>query len=107
MPTWRAAGQGGGGAGAGRGGAGASGGEPATGETRAASLREAGALLGDRDSGLFTHAVALANWHDTHTHCPVDGTPTVPDPGGHSTKCPVDGTEHFPRTDPAVIMLVT
>jgi len=74
---------------------------------RAALLREVGALLGDRDAGLLTHAVALANWHDTHTHCPIDGTPTVPDPGGHSTRCPADGTEHFPRTDPAVIMLVT
>jgi NAD+ diphosphatase len=74
---------------------------------RPAYLREAGTLLGDRDAGLFTHAVALANWHDTHTHCPVDGTPTVPGPGGHSTRCPADGTEHFPRTDPAVIMLVT
>ncbi len=75
--------------------------------TRAGSLREAGTLLGARDAGLFTHAVALANWHDTHTHCPVDGTPTIVDPGGHSTRCPKDGTEHFPRTDPAVIMLVT
>jgi len=75
--------------------------------TRAAALREVGTLLSDRDAGLLTHAVALANWHDTHTHCPVDGTPTVPDPGGHSTRCPADGTEHFPRTDPAVIMLVT
>jgi NAD+ diphosphatase len=74
---------------------------------RVASLREVGALLGDRDAGLLTHAVALANWHDTHTHCPLDGTPTVPDPGGHSTRCPADGSEHFPRTDPAVIMLVT
>jgi NAD+ diphosphatase len=74
---------------------------------RAASLREVGALLGDRDAGLLTHAVALANWHDRHTHCPLDGTPTVPDPGGHSTRCPADGSEHFPRTDPAVIMLVT
>jgi NAD+ diphosphatase len=74
---------------------------------RAASLREVGSLLGARDAGLFTHAVALANWHDTHTHCPVDGTPTVAAPGGHSAICPKDGTEHFPRTDPAVIMLVT
>ena len=80
---------------------------PAPPGTRAASLREVGSLLGDRDAGLLTHAVALANWHDTHTHCPVDGTPTIPDPGGHSTRCPADGTEHFPRTDPAVIMLVT
>jgi len=75
--------------------------------TRPAALREIGTLLGDRDAGLVTHAVALANWHDTHTHCPVDGTPTVPGPGGHFTVCPRDGTEHFPRTDPAVIMLVT
>jgi len=75
--------------------------------TRVMWLREVGTLLSDRDAGLLTHAVALANWHDTHTHCPVDGTPTVVDPGGHSTRCPVDGTEHFPRTDPAVIMLVT
>jgi NAD+ diphosphatase len=74
---------------------------------RQASLREVGALLSDRDAGLLTHAVALANWHDRHTHCPVDGSATVPDPGGHSTRCPVDGSEHFPRTDPAVIMLVT
>jgi len=74
---------------------------------RPAALREVGTLLGDRDAGLLTHAVALANWHDTHTHCPVDGTPTVAGPGGHFTVCPADGTEHFPRTDPAVIMLVT
>jgi NAD+ diphosphatase len=80
---------------------------PALAGVRAVSLREAGSLLGDRDAGLFTHAVALANWHDSHTHCPQDGTPTVPAPGGHSAVCPRDGSEHFPRTDPAVIMLVT
>ncbi|MGA2826779.1 MAG: NAD(+) diphosphatase [Streptosporangiaceae bacterium] len=74
---------------------------------RPVSLREVGSLLGDRDAGLLTHAVALANWHDTHTHCPICGTPTAVNPGGHSTTCPKDGTEHFPRTDPAVIMLVT
>jgi NAD+ diphosphatase len=81
-------------------------GEP-TASTRVTSLREVGALLSDRDAGLLTHAVALANWHDTHVRCPLDGTPTVPDPAGHSTTCPADGSEHFPRTDPAVIMLVT
>jgi NAD+ diphosphatase len=71
-----------------------------------ASLREVGAVLRDRDAGLLTHAVALANWHDTHTYCPRDGAPTVPAPAGHLTTCPVDGTDHFPRLDPAVIMLV-
>ncbi len=72
-----------------------------------AALRDVGTVLSDRDAGLLTHAVALANWHDTHTHCPRDGTPTVPDAAGHSARCPKDGTEHFPRTDPAVIMLIT
>ena len=70
------------------------------------ALRQAGALLSDRDAGLMVHAVALAYWHDTHTHCPRCGTATVPAPAGHLTTCPKDGTEHFPRLDPAVIMLV-
>jgi NAD+ diphosphatase len=74
---------------------------------RPADLRQAGALLGDRDSGLLTHAVALANWHATHTHCPRCGALTEVVSGGHSRICPVDGSEHFPRTDPAVITLVT
>jgi NAD+ diphosphatase len=76
-------------------------------DVKAMSLRQAGAVLSDRDAGLLTHAVALANWHDTHTHCPRCGAATVPAPAGHLTTCPVDGTEHFPRLDPAVIMLVT
>jgi NAD+ diphosphatase len=70
------------------------------------SLRQVGAMLSDRDAWLFTHAIALANWHETHTHCPQCGTPTVPAPAGHLTTCPKDGTDHFPRLDPAVIMLV-
>jgi NAD+ diphosphatase len=70
------------------------------------ALRQVGAVLSDRDAGLMTHAVALANWHDSHTHCPQCGTPTVPAPAGHLTTCPADGSEHFPRLDPAVIMLV-
>jgi NAD+ diphosphatase len=74
---------------------------------RPAGLRQAALLLGDRDAGLFTHAVALANWHATHTHCPRCGAATVPAPAGHARRCPVDGSEHFPRIDPAVIMLVT
>jgi NAD+ diphosphatase len=75
-------------------------------DVRAMALRQSGALLSDRDAGLLTHAVALAYWHETHTHCPRCGTPTVPAPAGHLTTCPADGTEHFPRLDPAVIMLV-
>jgi NAD+ diphosphatase len=80
--------------------------EPPAG-VRPAALRQAGPLLGNRDAGLFTHAVALANWHARHTHCPRCGAETIPAPAGHARRCPVDDSEHFPRIDPAVIMLVT
>ncbi|MBA9007526.1 NAD(+) diphosphatase [Thermomonospora cellulosilytica] len=71
-----------------------------------ADLRRIGAALGDRDSTLFTQAVALQNWHGTHTHCPRCGAPTDIAKAGHTRLCPADGSEHFPRLDPAVIMLV-
>jgi NAD+ diphosphatase len=73
---------------------------------RPLDLREVGALLDDRDAGLLTHAVALANWHRTHVRCPRCGAETVPALGGHVRRCGADQSEHFPRTDPAVIMLV-
>jgi len=74
---------------------------------RPAYLREAGPLLSDRDAGLLTHAVALGNWHETFTHCPRCGSPTDPFSSGHARRCPVDASEHFPRVDPAMIVLVT
>jgi NAD+ diphosphatase len=82
-------------------------GSPAGPAVRPASLREAGQLLGDRDAGLMTHAVALANWHAVAAHCSRCGAVTEPANSGHSRRCPVDNSEHFPRLDPAVIMLVT
>jgi NAD+ diphosphatase len=93
-----------GGAGGGVGG-GAGGG--VGGPVRRAGLRELGPLLADREAGLLTHAVALANWHASAVHCPRCGALTEPEMAGHSRRCTADGSEHFPRTDPAVIMLVT
>ena len=74
--------------------------------TRWEGLREVGAALGDRDSGLLVMAVALANWHATHPRCPRCGAPTVPSQAGWSRTCPDDASVHFPRSDPAVIVLV-
>jgi NAD+ diphosphatase len=74
--------------------------------TVATNLREVGHLLGDRDAGLLVHALGLANWHATHTHCPRCGSPTVSAKGGAVRVCEADGSEHFPRTDPAMIVLV-
>jgi NAD+ diphosphatase len=73
---------------------------------RWSDLRDIGALLDDRDAGLLTTAVALAHWHDRHPRCPLCGAPTVLARGGWVRVCPEDGSEHFPRTDPAVIMLI-
>ncbi len=74
--------------------------------TRAAGLREIGAGLDDRDTGLLVHAIGLDNWHRAHTHCARCGAPTDIGAAGHVRTCPVDGSQHFPRTDPAVIMAV-
>jgi len=75
--------------------------------TRVAGLRDVGALLSDRDGGLLAHAVALDNWHRSHPRCARCGQPTVVTAAGHARRCPACGAEHFPRTDPAVIVLVT
>ena len=75
--------------------------------TRPSGLRRVGALLSDRDSGLLTHAVALEHWHKTNRHCPRCGAVTRVTSAGHVRVCPEDQSQHFPRVDPAVIMLVT
>lgn len=75
-------------------------------ESRWGGLREAGSRLGERDYALFVEAVGIANWHESHTHCPRCGTPTVVEQGGWVRRCFVDGKEVFPRTDPAIIVRV-
>jgi NAD+ diphosphatase len=74
---------------------------------RPAGLREAGVLLTDRDAELLVHAVALENWQRMHRFCSRCGDRTVIAAAGHVRRCPACGAEHYPRTDPAVIMLVT
>ncbi len=71
-----------------------------------ADLRQVGAELDGRDAGLMVTAVALDNWLRTHHRCPRCGTETVFHAAGWSRRCPADESDHFPRTDPAVIVLV-
>jgi NAD+ diphosphatase len=70
-----------------------------------AGLREIGALLSDTEAGLFTTATALLTWHGAAPFCPRCGQRSTPRPAGWSRTCPNDH-EEFPRTDPAVIVLV-
>ncbi|WP_433529792.1 NAD(+) diphosphatase [Micromonospora sp. CA-263727] len=74
-------------------------------ETRPAHLREIGHLLGDRDAGLFTTALALTNWHLRHLYHPITGAPTRTDEAGWS-RVDAGGERVWPRTDPAMIVLV-
>ena len=71
-----------------------------------AGLRQVGGLLDARDAGLLTEATAVLNWHATHPRCPRCGEPTVVVQSGWARHCPADGSDHYPRTDPAVIMTV-
>lgn len=73
---------------------------------RPLGLRDVGGLLDDRDAGLLVHAVGLANWHAGHPHCSRCGAATEVVRGGSVRRCPADGSEHFPRSDPAMIVLV-
>jgi NAD+ diphosphatase len=79
---------------------------PAGSGRRWAGLRDVGPLLDDAGAGIFTTALALANWHGTHSHCARCGTPTDVVQAGWARSCPNCGAEHYPRTDPAVIMAV-
>ncbi|MGC9668836.1 NAD(+) diphosphatase [Planosporangium sp. 12N6] len=77
---------------------------PPTG-TRAANVREVGHVLPEPDASLFVTTVALVNWHDRHRYSPRTGKPTTPAQAGW-TRVTDDGEMLFPRTDPAVIVLV-
>jgi NAD+ diphosphatase len=71
-----------------------------------AGLRDLGADLDDLDAGLLVQAIGILEWHDRNRFSPLTGAATVIERGGWVQRDPTTGTEIFPRTDPAVIMLV-
>ena len=71
-----------------------------------AGLREIGADLGDLDAGLLVQAIGILEWHDRHRFSPLTGAATTVERAGWVQRDPTTGAEFFPRTDPAVIMLV-
>jgi NAD+ diphosphatase len=52
-------------------------------------------------------AKSMVNWHQRHGYCANCGQRTAMREGGWKRECPGCKAEHFPRTDPVVIMLVT
>jgi NAD+ diphosphatase len=69
-------------------------------------LREVGADLDDLDAGLLVEAIGILEWHDRHRFSPLTGNATTIERAGWVQRDPETGTEFFPRTDPAVIVLV-
>ncbi len=71
-------------------------------------LRRVGPLLARAEGSLLAYARGISWWHQRHGFCGVCGSPTESREGGHVRRCtnPACGAQHFPRTDPAVIMLV-
>ncbi|WP_022890594.1 NAD(+) diphosphatase [Agromyces italicus] len=70
-------------------------------------LRDAATALDELGTGLFVEALALANWHASHGFCPRCGATTTPVQAGWARRCDQDAAMLFPRTDAAVIVLVT
>lgn len=85
----------------------ASGIEAAT--VRFADLRQIGPRIERREGALLALARAMLYWHSRHRYCGLCGSATRSEEAGHMRRCsdPACNTMHFPRTDPAVIMLVT
>ncbi len=71
-----------------------------------AGLRDLGAALGDLDAGLLAQAIGIVEWHERNRFSPLSGAPTTIERAGWVQRDPETGVEVFPRTDPAVIMLV-
>lgn len=71
------------------------------------SVRVLAPLLRPDALSLAVHAVGMARWLATTAFCPRCGGATEVRAAGHLRHCTQCGTNHFPRTDPAVIMLVT
>jgi len=70
-------------------------------------LRILGVLMEDAELALLGYARALVHWHLQNGYCSRCGSPTESVRGGFERACRNCGAQHFPRLDPAIIVLVT
>ena len=71
-------------------------------------LRDVAWRLDAQDAAKLAYARGLLFWNRHHRFCGLCGSPTRSENGGHMRRCSDSacGRMHFPRTDPAVIMLI-
>jgi NAD+ diphosphatase len=77
------------------------------GAARWGALRSRAAELPPGEASLLVTAVALGRWLVDSPYCPACGALARETDAGWSRRCPSCGRQHFPRTDPAVIVAVT
>jgi NAD+ diphosphatase len=70
-------------------------------------LRSAAARWPDLPASAFAQARALLFWQQRNRHCGACGQPTAFVRGGYCARCAHCGIEHYPRTDPAIIVAVS
>lgn len=72
-------------------------------------LRRAGRILPAFEAGLFAYARGLAHWQARTRWCSACGSVLTLEWSGHRARCsnPACAIEHYPRTDPAIIVIVT
>ncbi|MBX3482098.1 NAD(+) diphosphatase [Phenylobacterium sp.] len=68
-------------------------------------LRQIALRLPDTDAAILATAKQMFEWRRRHQYCASCGQPSQAMDGGWKRKCPACDAEHFPRTDPVVIML--
>ncbi len=69
--------------------------------------RESAMVVSAAETGILAQARSNLGWHGTHGFCARCGEPTEMRRGGLMRKCTGCNAEHFPRTDPVVITVVT
>ena len=70
-------------------------------------MRASASLLPAKDVAILGQAKAMIDWHQRHGFCARCGAPTTIADAGYKRVCGSCDAEHFPRTDPVVIMLAT
>jgi len=82
--------------------------ETYVGDNEFVDLRDVGWLLEAQQAAQLAYARGLLFWNRHHRFCGTCGSPTLSENGGHMRRCSDNSCArmHFPRTDPAVIMLV-
>ena len=78
-----------------------------TGDWRFEDARAATEFLSGPDSGIVAQARAQVNWHNRNGFCSICGHETFVKRGGQVRQCSKCDTEHYPRTDPVVITVVS